>query len=376
MKRNLMGIIYREKNRYCSFPHIVNVDGKLIAVFRRASKFSVEAALNGVHTHHDPDSEICMIESYDNGDSWDIDTFKIIYKSEYGVNDPSITLLSNGDLILRFVALKISHSENFKKTNKFLFSHRSEHELVAEVVNNLALISKNNGKDWEELGELKCDEIGPSCSRDPIVQLDDGSLVAPVYTGAPQRSDISWLIRSFDNGVTWCSPTVIAIDQAGEFSQMQGINFNETSVISNGNGDLIALIRGDEAFVTEDQFMPVGGIGKLYISRSLDGGLCWSKPADTGIFGQPGQIQKLKDNSGYLITFGYRKKPFGVRALVLDLDFKRISDKDFIIEEGFPSWDCGYPFSLEIENNLIITVYYANEESGERFIKYKKWKLD
>ena len=107
-------LVYKEKGRYCSFPHIVKVENKLLAVFRRASNFSVQAAIRGVHTHHDPDSEICSIESYDDGLSWNKDSFKVVYKSSYGVNDPSISVLRNGELLLRFVALKITKTSELK----------------------------------------------------------------------------------------------------------------------------------------------------------------------------------------------------------------------------------------------------------------------
>jgi len=367
-------LVYKEEGKYCSFPHIEKINNKLIAVFRRASNFSVKAALKGVHTHHDPDSEICSIESYDNGETWDQSTFQVIYKSEFGVNDPSLTLLSDGSILLRFVALKITKTSNLKYFPKKIFSHRAEHGLVTEVVNNLLLISKDDGKTWSNHSEINCEEIGPSCSRDPLIELEDGSLIAPVYTGAPQRSDISWSLRSFDKGLTWGCPTIIGIDKNGKYSERHGINYNETSLLSLGNGELLALIRGDETFHTKDEFMPVGGMGKLHLSRSLNGGMNWSAPIDTNIFGQPGQILSLADGK-FLCTYGYRKSPFGVRAAIsMDNAISWDIKNEIIISEGYKSWDCGYPFTLALDNKFL-TIFYANDEKGNRFITSKLWSL-
>ncbi len=367
--------VYKEEGRYCSFPHVLKLENKLIAVFRRASNFSVKAAIDGVHTHHDPDSEICSIESYDDGNTWDQESFKVIYKSNYGVNDPSITLLKNGNLLLRFVALKITETSKLEYFPKKIFSHRSEHGLVAEVVNNLLMISHDEGNSWVEHSEIGCEEIGPSCSRDPIIELEDESLLASVYTGAPQRADISWCLRSFDKGVTWGEPTIIGIDPQGKYSERHGKNFNETSLLYLGNGEVLAMVRCDETFHTTDEFMPVGGMGKLFISRSLNSGMNWSEPKDTSIFGQPGHILKIGNNK-ILCTYGYRKSPFGVRALISENNGATWDiSKEFVISEGYKSWDCGYPFSLMINNNEFLSIYYVNDENGNRFIRSSKWKI-
>ncbi len=368
-------LVYKEEGKYCSFPHVIKINNKLLAVFRRASNFSVKAALKGTHTHHDPDSEICIIESNDNGASWDQKSFKVIYKSNYGVNDPSLTLLNDGTILLRFVALKITKTSELDYFPKKIFSHRAEHGLVSEVINNLLMSSNDEGKTWNDYSEIKCPEIGPSCSRDPLIELEDGSLIAPVYTGAPQRSDISWSLRSFDKGLTWGSPSIIGIDESGKYSERHGVNYNETSLLSLGNGELLALVRGDETFHTTDEFMPVGGMGKLHLSRSLNSGMNWGSPIDTDIFGQPGHIINIGEGK-FLCTYGYRKAPYGVRSVVsydnaISWDMKN----EIIISEGYKSWDCGYPFSLILDESKFLTIFYANDEAGNRYITSMTWNL-
>lgn len=369
-------IIWKENDRYCSFPHIAYLpNGKLAVVFRKASKFSSDSAKSGIATHHDPDSSIEWITSDDNGLTWDTKSQKTIYKSRYGVNDPALTILKDGTILVRFVALDINKSL-FPSTNpKKIFSHRTEHGLLTTVVGNLVISSNDLGETWQELSVTDCPEIGPSCSRDPIVEMPDQSWLMPVYTGAPQRSDISWLIRSFDKGNSWCSPIRIMSDENGRFSQYQGINYNETSLLHLGNGEILAMVRADADFHTENEFMPVGGVGDLCTSRSFDSGMSWTFPKRTGIWGQPGSIIQLS-NGNILCTYGFRKSPFGVRCcLSYDNGKTWDIDNEIIIRDDCPTWDCGYPFTIELKNGSLLTVYYFVDENQTRHICGTNWQL-
>lgn len=369
-------IIWKENDRYCSFPHIAYLsNGKLAVVFRKASKFSSDSAKSGIATHHDPDSSVEWITSDDNGLTWDIESKKTIYKSKYGVNDPALTILKDGTILVRFVALDINKSINPQSNPKKIFSHRTEHGLLTTVVGNLVISSTDQGKTWQELSVTDCEEIGPSCSRDPIVEMPDESWLMPVYTGAPQRSDISWLIRSFDKGNSWCSPIRIMSDENGKFSQYQGINYNETSLLHLGNGEILAMVRADADFHTENEFMPVGGVGDLCTSRSFDSGMSWTFPKRTGIWGQPGSIIQLS-NGNILCTYGFRKSPFGVRCcLSYDKGKTWDVDNEIIIRDDCPTWDCGYPFTIELKNGELYTVYYFVDDNGTRHICGTKWKI-
>jgi hypothetical protein len=369
--------VYKEEDRYCSFPHVARLpDGRFAVVFRKASAMSARAARQGLATHHDPDSSIEIVFSSDEGRSW-ATPGTTVYKSSYGVNDPALTVLRNGDLLVRFVALEIIPTqEAWKFRTKKLFSHRVEHGLVTTVVGNVVLRSNDLGKSWSETGVANADELACSCSRDPIVEMPDGSLLMPVYTGAPQRSDISSVIRSFDGGKTWQEPIIIMSDPEGSRSQLQGINYNETSLLHLGNGELLALVRGDRSFhTTGDEFMPVGGVGELYSSRSYDGGLSWEAPRRTGIWGQPGSLIELSDGN-ILCTYGYRRKPYGVRCcLSRDRGRTWVLDEEYILRDDAPAWDIGYPFSIELKGGDLMTVYYFVDGMGTRHIAATHWNL-
>ena len=369
-------VIYKETDKYCSFPHIAKLPNDSLAVtFRRASKFSADAARAGWATHHDPDSEIMIIESRDFGQSWPVSTLRTVYKSAYGVNDPALTVLRDGSMLNRFVALDIRPTAQWDVPPEKIFSHRTEHGLVTAVVGNYVLRSYDLGLTWSDLGVSTEAKTGAACSRDPIVEMPDGSWLMPIYTGAPQRSDISWVIRSFDEGKTWCEPIRVMSDETGSFSQLQGINYNETSLLPLGGGEMVALVRADVTFHTENEFMPVGGVGDLCVARSFDSGLSWSRPSHTGIWGQPGSLMQLTDGR-LLATYGYRKKPFGVRCCVSS-DGGRTwnTDREVVIRDDCPTWDCGYPFTIQLEGGQLLTVYYFVDEEGTRYIAGTRWVL-
>ena len=369
--------IFREEDRYNSFPHIAyDHEGRLLLAHRRASKFSADAAKNGLATHHDPDSEICLVHSDDNGYNWDLANHKVIYKSPtYGVNDPAITVLANGDVLVRFVVLNIAATNVVNPDQTLLFSHRSEHGLVTTVAGNLVLKSNDGGNVWQQLNLTTVKDFPNSCSRDPILEMEDGSWLMPVYTGAPQRSDISWVIRSLDQGRTWCHPTMIACDDNGKNSQLQGINFNETSLLNMGSGRVIALIRADGSFHTDDGFMPVGGMGEIYLSQSFDSGLSWTKARGIGLFGQPAALTHLRDGR-ILATYGYRKKPYGVRCCISADEGRTWNLEDeVVIRHDSATWDCGYPFTIEKPDGSLFTVYYICDQIGVRFIAGTHWEL-
>src|SRR5205823_1574525 len=151
---------------------------------------------------------------------------------------------------------------------------------------------------------------------------------------------------------------------------------NETSLLHLGNGEMLAMVRGDGSFHTSgEQFMPVGGVGELYSSRSYDGGLSWEPPNRTGIWGQPGSVIALKDGR-LLCTYGYRRKPFGVRAC-LSQDGGRtwLLKEECILREDAPTWDVGYPFSIQLKDGNLLSVYYFVDENGTRFIAGTHWDL-
>lgn len=78
------------------------------------------------------------------------------------------------------------------------------------------------------------------------------------------------------------------------------------------------------------------------IARSTDGGKTFSKWEGMGFKGHPMNALRLPDKR-VLITYGYRHRPFGIRARILNeecTDFK--TAPEIILREDGGSGDLGY----------------------------------
>ena len=99
-------------------------------------------------------------------------------------------------------------------------------------------------------------------------------------------------------------------------------------------------------------------------------------PRPTEILGKPPHLLKLQDGRA-LVTYGYRHQPFGERACVsLDGGQSWDYENEIILCDDAPSWDLGYPASVELEDGTILTVYYQQERAGEKpCLMATHWRL-
>jgi hypothetical protein len=256
-----------------------------------------------------------------------------------------------------------------------MVSHRPEHGLVSAVWGNTVCKLQADGEKFKikETVFVAAGEFTHSCTRDPVQVFNDGSWLLPVYMGAPQRTDSAFLLRSYDEGKTWPDATIIAQDPAGAASELHGLNFNETCIADLGSGELLAMIRADETFHSDGAYIPVGGVGQLYMAKSFNWGMSWSRPAETGLFGQPANVC-VALNGTLVASFGHRRKPYGVK--VATSTDRGYSWKELgYIKDGGDSWDIGYPCTVEVTPDEFLTVYYDQAKDGTRHIACTTWRL-
>jgi Neuraminidase (sialidase) len=108
--------------------------------------------------------------------------------------------------------------------------------------------------------------------------------------------------------------------------------------------------------------------------RSEDGGKTWQnagRPApETG--GNPASMIRMKDGR-LVMTYGYRIKPFGIRARFSSNQGKTWSD-EYVLREDGGNWDLGYPRTVQRKDGKLVSVYYYNTEANaERFIGASIW---
>ncbi len=111
-----------------------------------------------------------------------------------------------------------------------------------------------------------------------------------------------------------------------------------------------------------------GEMGEITDWRRID-----LEPIDTGgKSGNPAHLIRLR-NGKFCLTYGYRTKPFDIRALLFDLDTDW--SKTIVLRTGGACHDFGYPRTVQRPDGKLVTVYYwCPTEFGERTIEATIWE--
>jgi len=163
------------------------------------------------------------------------------------------------------------------------------------------------------------------------------------------------LIVSSDQGQTWT--------EAGAIPDVPGVVFHEPHLIELKDGSLLALLRAHP--------VPAPGAKaphfQIWKTVSHDRGRSWSV-AEYLAEGSPPHL--LRHSSGAIVcTQGYRTKPYGIRALVSRDE--GTTWEEFVLDDAEPSWDLGYPASVELSDGSVYTVFYRDGD-----LLSIKWKLN
>lgn len=374
-------ILYRVPGTYASFPYIC-ADGKggLLAVFRQAGAATAAAAMSGTHTHQDRDSRIMMARRPAGADEWQ--PAEIIHEtSEDGlaVNDPSLTVLRDGSLLLRYARWHLVPVSERNALNGPVMRHFPRTGEVGRMAGNGYKLSNDGGKTWRMLpGRIDDAQMSTACSRNPVIEAVDGSWLLPVYTGYPEQVENAYMIRSWNRGESWQDWSVLAGKPWLNIPYREGVSHNETSVIALDEVTLLAIVRADAGFVTEDEdFCSEGGMGELRWTISHDAGFTWEPVRPLGLFGQPADLQRLADGR-FLCTYGYRKPPYGIRAAILELDGNELKPTHKVtLRDDAVNWDCGYPASAVNTDGTVTSIYYLHTgNDGLRHVAVTDWTLD
>lgn len=166
--------------------------------------------------------------------------------------------------------------------------------------------------------------------------------------------------RSTD-GYEWTEPRLIPIDAEN------GDLWCEPHAFERKDGGITVAVR-------VQKFSPVIGPLRTYLIDGSADGREWSSPRDLGLQASPPHV--LRHSSGALVmTVGRREKPYAQQALISRDDGKTWS-KPLDLETRMCSGDHGYPSSVELSDGSIMTVFYRQENPGEKNrVSYVVWKL-
>ena len=345
-------VIYSDPGFYSAFPSIVHrPDGELLVAFRRAPERRAFGEKSSSHT--DPNSFLVLVRSRDKAKTWSRP--ELIHAHPLGGSqDPCMVQLRNGTIICSSYAWALL-DDKVAEAKKNVMRHGPFVFLGGYLVR-----SKDGGRNWEEpiippatRGELTLDAFGqpvPAYNRGAMCEGKDGRLywvVAANTVATPRKSETHLLISS-DQGRNWTYGCPVAQDPK--------VTFNETSLYETPKGTLVAFMRTANF---DDH---------TTIARSTDRGQSFQPWEDAGFRGHPHYALRFPDQR-VLLVYGYRHKPFGIRARVLDAECTNASTApEIVLRDDGGNGDLGYPWATLLSKNRALVVYYFNQNDGTRHI--------
>ena len=218
--------------------------------------------------------------------------------------------------------------------------------------------STDRGHTWK--GPFRLPDFGTpgiAARTDYVVHGPNDCMLFLTAGKENRREGRPLCVRTQDGGKTWKLVSFIGPEPKG-FSIMP-------SSLRLSDGNLLTTLRVHEG-------------PKRWIDAwiSEDNGKHWkylSKPAaDTGA-GNPPSLIQLADGR-LCLTYGYRAKPYGMRA-TLSEDNGKTWGPEIILRDDGGGHDLGYPRSMQRPDGKVVVVYYFHDEPlTERYIAATIWQ--
>lgn len=353
--------LYRDAFSYCAHPCIIALaDGTWLVVFNKTMRRDYL-----LHPPQDPHYYNVIIRSKDGGATWTAPQVAPNY-DWYGVECAGFTALKDGSVLLnqwRFRWFPIDLARKISEEDSLVFPedwvaemHQSKElhigkELPPDLIDQISWARGNGGTyvhrsddggvTWSETVEVDTKPFSGGYGMRGGVELADGEILLPL-SDVPHYQKI-FLVRSKDSGRTWSTPELVA--------EQEGCWFEEPSLLLLPDGGLLMMLRENESHY-------------LHQISSDDGGHSWSKPKRLPIWGYPAHLLDLRDGR-LLCVFGYRAKPYGIRAVIsYDLAKSWDIENTLILRDDLPNRDLGYPCSILVDKGEVFTVYYGQDNWG------------
>lgn len=357
-KRSLVKVkdimIYTDDQYYAAFPSIVKKpDGEFLLSFRRAPdrrRFGATA-----YSHVDPNSYLVQMTSKD-GINWKGEP-TLLYAHDFGGSqDPCILQLKDGTLLCTSYGWTPLSAEE-------LGSIKEPHVIAGQgfvFLGGYVVRSTDGGSSWQGpyypphiSPEINFSPLGnpiPAYNRGALYEGKDGRVfwVVAAHDQASPRKTSNHLLISNDKGLTWEYSCPVAVDDK--------VVFNEASVYETPKGDLVSFIR-------------TGGFDdQAVIARSTDGGKSFQPWQSMSFQGHPFQALRLSDDR-VLLVYGYRHKPYGIRARILNPECTDFTTaEEIVLREDGGNGDIGYPWAVLLDDKQVLVTYYFNKANGTRHI--------
>lgn len=352
-------VVHKDPNWHSAFPDIIRLgNGDLVVVFRQAPVHP-GTGIKGdphetlVHHHEDPYSRLVIVRSIDDGKTWGLPTVIDASDGTYDLNLAVVSEVSSGDLVVNSMRMFQDHAHDSAQKligERFITPESRYHQNRGIFDSMYLLRSGDNGHTWDEPVPFGVPSLAywSHTGKKGVVQLPDGTWLL-IFSGRHQSDATggAYLLRSRDQGQTWSQPSLVAYDPE------QRMGFGEPALVRLSTGRLLTMMRTG---------------GYLYQALSDDDGWTWQGVKQSPIWGYPAHLTQMHSGR-VLCTYGYRRSPFGIRACVSD-DQGETWDttKEFVLRHDGLHVDLGYPASVQLTDDRLLTIYYFHDRDGIRYI--------
>ncbi len=335
-------VISRQPEFYHGWPTLTRRrNGQLMVVYS-----------GGRESHVCPFGRVECIRSNDDGESWTWP--RVLFDGPIDDRDAGILETSQGSLLVTsFSSLAYEDVSKGKDDPAWqaVNARMSAHERKAQL-NQWILRSEDGGVSWSPpVPSLVNSPHGP-------IELSDGQLLYPgkeLWTGDRRVG----AARSTDDGRSWQWLARIPTregDNEAEYHELHGVQAP--------SGRVIVHIRNHNP---SDR-------GETLQTESTDGGVTWSMPHSIGVWGLPSFLMRLRDGR-LLMTYGYRRIPFGNRARISTDEGRTWSSEMGVSSDG-ASGDLGYPSTVELKDGSLLSVWYERlSDNPHAVLRQARWRI-
>jgi len=345
-----IGVVSLRPNHYHGWPTLARRrNGQLLLV-----------CSGGREMHVCPFGQVELMRSDDDGKTW---TFpRVLLDLAIDDRDAGILETARGTLLATtFSSLAYEYQFNNGNINKWDAARqarwRGAHNRISAAerkaqLGTWMLRSTDGGVTWS----TPYDSIVNS-PHGPI-QLADGR---QLYAGKDLWKSGQWIgvCESTDDGRSWKKLAQIptrAGDDPGEYHELHAVEAT--------NGTIVVQIRNNNPANRSETLQ----------TESPDGGKTWSVPHPISVWGLPSHLLRLRDGR-LLMSYGYRRKPFGNQARI-STDHGKTWGEPVTISGDGANGDLGYPSTVELQDGTLLTAWYEQMSSRPRAVlRLAKWSL-
>lgn len=360
--------IYHEPGMYALSPTVTRTPtGSLLVTFQRATHL-------GYSHHEHPLFNVQACRSENEGQTWN-GPHLVTVDPRGGVMDRGVHTLPDGSIFLHSSCTElVPAADAVEHGGSWVVRHGKP----------FWVRSRDDGYTWsapKRFPPLPDAVWGhpaqhSGVSRSGLLVMPDGRLLMPSKATDLTTDEFRYfgMLRvSNDMGETW--------EYGGRIAEDPVAHFSEPTIHRTPSGRILVLFRCHPGRLGPDIARNQGFEGPFiadpaFVGRLLvlvysdDDGETWSPWRPTTVHGSPGHMLGLKDGRIFL-TVGTRwEGQRGCVGRVLEPEGNDLdAAPEFVIEGNALSADCGYPWSVELNDGRVLVVYWHHYPDNHRGIE-------